>query len=180
MLPQAHLTSHYRMYGSRWVITLSWLSGLLRPFLYNSSVYLCHFFLMSSASVQFGSVQLLSHVWLFVTPWTAVSFILFPFFIVLIFASNAPLVSLIFLKGFFKLFLLMIPICVSEQSYYFHSYAKLCFSRKDTRSPVESILREGQVTSSSPETHQPLKCWWGKLNPSSIWLGKNFIFFLIA
>ena len=28
MLSKAHLTSHSRMSGSRWVITLSWLSGL--------------------------------------------------------------------------------------------------------------------------------------------------------
>ena len=28
MLPRAHLTSHSRMSGSRWVITPSWLSGL--------------------------------------------------------------------------------------------------------------------------------------------------------
>ena len=34
MLPKAHLTSHSRMSGSRWVITLSWLSGSLRSFLY--------------------------------------------------------------------------------------------------------------------------------------------------
>ena len=27
MLPKAHLTSHSRMYGSRWVIIPSWLSG---------------------------------------------------------------------------------------------------------------------------------------------------------
>ena len=33
MLPKAHLTSHSRMSGSRWVITPSWLSGLWRPFL---------------------------------------------------------------------------------------------------------------------------------------------------
>ena len=34
MLPKAHLTSHSRISGSRWVITLSWLSGSLRSFLY--------------------------------------------------------------------------------------------------------------------------------------------------
>ena len=130
MLPKTHLTSHYRMYGSRWVITSSWLSGLLRPFLYNSSVYLCHLFLISSVSVQFGTVQLLSHVWLFVTPWTAVSFILFLFFIVLIFTWNAPLVSLIFLKGFLKLFLLMIPICVSEQKLLLPFLCKALFLKK--------------------------------------------------
>ena len=43
MLPKAHLTLHSRMSGSRWVITSSWLSGSLRSFLYNSSVYSCHF-----------------------------------------------------------------------------------------------------------------------------------------
>ena len=44
MLPKAHLTSHSRSSGSRWVITPSWLSGLWRSFLY-SSVYSCHLFL---------------------------------------------------------------------------------------------------------------------------------------
>ena len=38
MLPKAHLTSHSRMSGSRWVITPSWLSGSWRSFLYGSSV----------------------------------------------------------------------------------------------------------------------------------------------
>ena len=42
MLSKVHLTSHYRMSGSRWVITPSWLSGLWRSFLYSSSVYSCH------------------------------------------------------------------------------------------------------------------------------------------
>ena len=51
ILPKAHLTLHARMSGSRWVTTPSWLSGSLRPFLY-SSVYFCHFFLVSSASVR--------------------------------------------------------------------------------------------------------------------------------
>ena len=39
VLPKAHLTSHSRMSGSRWVITPSWLSGPWRSFLYSSSVY---------------------------------------------------------------------------------------------------------------------------------------------
>ena len=77
MLPKAHLTSHTRMSGSRWVITPSWLSGSWRSFLYSSSVYSCHLFLISSASVR--STPVLS-------------------FIVPIFAWNVPLVSLIFLK----------------------------------------------------------------------------------
>ena len=77
ILPNAHLTSHSRMSASRWGITPSWLSGSLSSFLYNSSMYFCHPFLIPSASV---------------------SFIAFPSFIVPIFAWKVPLVSLIFLK----------------------------------------------------------------------------------
>ena len=77
MLPKAHLTSLSRMSGSRWVITALWLSGSWRSFLYSSSVYSCHLFLISSASVR--SISFLS----FIDP---------------IFAWNIPLVSLIFLK----------------------------------------------------------------------------------
>ena len=77
MLPKAHLTSHSRMPGSRWVATPWWLSRPLRPFLYSSSVYSCHLFLISSASVRF---------------------LIFLFFIVPIFAWNVPLVSPILLK----------------------------------------------------------------------------------
>ena len=77
ILPNAHLTSHSRMSGSRWVITPSWLSGSWRSFLYSSSVYSCHLFLISSASVR--SIPFLS----FIEP---------------IFAWNVPFVSLIFLR----------------------------------------------------------------------------------
>ena len=77
MLPKAHLTSHSRMFGSRWVITPSWLSGSWRSFLYSYSVYFWHLFLISSATVR--SLSFLS----FIEP---------------IFAWNIPLVSLIFLK----------------------------------------------------------------------------------
>ena len=52
MLPKAHLTSHSRTSGARWVITPSWLFGSWRSFLYSSSVYSCHLFLISSASVR--------------------------------------------------------------------------------------------------------------------------------
>ena len=76
MLPKAHLTSHSRMSGFRWVIT-PWLSGSWRSFLDSSSVYSCHRFLISSASVK--SIPFLS----FIEP---------------IFVWNVPLVSLIFLK----------------------------------------------------------------------------------
>ena len=65
------------MSGSRWVLTLSWLSGSWQSFLYSSFAYSCHLFLISSASVR--SIPFLS-------------------FIVLIFVWKFPLVSLIFLK----------------------------------------------------------------------------------
>ena len=77
MLPKAHLTLHSRMSGLRWVITPSWLSGSWRSLFYSSSVYSCHLFLISSASVR--SIPFLS-------------------FIVPIFAWNVLLVSLFFLK----------------------------------------------------------------------------------
>ena len=44
MLSKAHLTSHSRMSGSRWVITPLWLSGSWRSFLYSSLMYSCHLF----------------------------------------------------------------------------------------------------------------------------------------
>ena len=76
MLPKAHLTSHSRISGCRWVIIPSWLSRSWRSFLYSSSVYSFHLCLMSYASVK--SIPFL-------------------FFIVPIFAWHVPLVSLIFL-----------------------------------------------------------------------------------
>ena len=61
MLPKAHLTSHSRMSGSRWMTTPSWASGSLRPFLYSSFVYSCHhLFLISSDSVR--SLSFLSFI----------------------------------------------------------------------------------------------------------------------
>ena len=80
MLPKAHLTSHSRMSASRWVITPSWLSGSWGSFLY-SSVYYCHLFLISSASVR--SIPFLS----FIEP---------------IFAWNVPLVRSIPFLSFIK------------------------------------------------------------------------------
>ena len=50
MLRKAYLTLHSRRSGSRWVVTPLWLSGSIRSFLYSSSVYSCHLFLISSAS----------------------------------------------------------------------------------------------------------------------------------
>ena len=78
MLPKVHFTSHSRMSDSRWVTTSLWLTGSLRAFfLYSSSVYSCHLFLISSVYVR--SLPFLS-------------------FIVPIFAWNFPLVTPVFLK----------------------------------------------------------------------------------
>ena len=52
MLLKARLTSHSRMSGSRWVITLMCLSESLRSFWGSFSVYSCCFLLISSASVR--------------------------------------------------------------------------------------------------------------------------------
>ena len=68
MLPKAHLTSHSRMSGSWWVIIV--IIGSRRSFLFGFSVYSCHLFLISSASVR--SIPFLSFIvpiftWKF--PW---------------------------------------------------------------------------------------------------------------
>ena len=96
----AHLTLHPMMSGSRWVITPLWLSGSWQSFLYSSSVYSCHIFLISSASVQS---------------------ILFLSFIVSISAWNVPWVSLIFLKRS-----LVFPI-LSFSSIYLHRSLRKAF-----------------------------------------------------
>ena len=61
MLPKARLTLHSRMSGSRWVITPSWLSGSWRSFLYSSSVYFCHLFLISSVEWRRTLIFIGSH-----------------------------------------------------------------------------------------------------------------------
>ena len=53
LLSKAHLTSYSRMSSSKWLTTPSRLSRSLRPFLFSSSVYSCHPFLIFSASVRF-------------------------------------------------------------------------------------------------------------------------------
>ena len=60
ILSNAHLTSQSRMSGSRSVITPVWLSVSWWSFLYSSSVYSCHLFLVSSASVR--SIPFLSFI----------------------------------------------------------------------------------------------------------------------
>ena len=89
------------MSGSRWVITPLLLSRSWRSFLY-SSVYSCHLFLISSASVR--SLQFLS----FIEP---------------IFAWNVPLVSLIFLKRS-----LVFPILLCSSTFLHRSLRKAFLS----------------------------------------------------
>ena len=60
MLLKAHLTSHSRMSGSRWVITSLWSSESRRSFWYSYSVNSCHLFLICSASVR--SIPFLSFI----------------------------------------------------------------------------------------------------------------------
>ena len=88
MFPKAHLTSHSRMSGSRWVITPLWLSESWRSFLNGSSEHCCYLFLISSVSVR--SIAFLS-------------------FIVPILTWNVPLVSLIFLKRSLVFPILLFP-----------------------------------------------------------------------
>ena len=77
MLLKAHLTSHSRLSGSRWVTTSSWSFGSITFFFFYCSVHFCHLFSVSSASIR--SLPFL-------------------FFIVPIFAWNVPLAYPIFLK----------------------------------------------------------------------------------
>ena len=92
MLPKAHIASHSNVPGFRWVIYLQshtimaiWVMKIFF-FLYSSSVYYCHLFLKFSASVR--------SIW-------------FLFFIMPIFVWNIPFVSLIFLKRYLVLPILL-------------------------------------------------------------------------
>ena len=105
-LPEAHLTSHSRLSCSRWVTTLSWLSGSLRPFLYSYYVYSCQLFLISSASVI--SLPFLSFIvpilaWnsplIFQVSWRdlqSFSFYQFPLFICIVDLRRPSYLSLLF------------------------------------------------------------------------------------
>ena len=101
MLFKAHLTSHSRMSGcSEWSHHRGYL-GREDLFLYSSSVYSCHLFLIPSASAR--SLPFLS----FIEP---------------IFAWNIPLVSLIFLKKSLVFSVLLFSFN------YFHSSLRKVFS----------------------------------------------------
>ena len=128
MLPMAHLTSHSKMSGSRWVITPSWLPGSWTSYLYSSSVYSCQLFLISSASVRS---------------------VLYPFFLVLIFAWNIPLVSLIFLKRSLLLLLSCfsrVQLCATPYTAAHPAPPSLGFSREEHWSglPFPSPVHESE------------------------------------
>ena len=144
MLPKVHLTSHSRMSGSRWVITPSWLSGSWRSFLYSSSVYSCHLFLISSASVR--SIQ-------------------FQSFIVPIFAWNVPLVSLIFLKrSLIFPILLFSSISLHWPLKFFHGAARKTQVRSLGR---EDLLEKGMAT------HFSILAWNNSIARGSWRVGYN-------
>ena len=107
MLPEAHLTSHYRMSGSEVSDHTLMVIGSLRPLLYSSSVYFWHLFLMSSASVRH-----------------------FPFlsFMVPILAQNVPLTSPIFLQRSLVFPTLTFPLFLCTV-HLRPSYLSLLFSR---------------------------------------------------
>ena len=52
MFPRSHLISHSKVSDSRWVTTASRLAGSSKPILISYSMYSCHLFLISSASVK--------------------------------------------------------------------------------------------------------------------------------
>ena len=125
MLSKAHLTSHCRMSGSRWVTIPSWFSGSLRPFLYSSSVYSYHFFLISFTSVR---------------PFLFLSFIM-P-----IFAWNIPLTSPIFWKRS-----LVFPSLLFF-SIYFHCSLKKAFLYPLWRENLWNIWSSKAILWNSPST----------------------------
>ena len=118
MLSKAHLTLHSRMSGFRWVITPSWLSWLWRSFFVQFFYVSCHLFLIASASVR--SIWNLS-------------------FIVLIFAWNVPLLSLIFLKRSLVFPILYFPLFLFIDLWWSLSYFSLLFF--GTQDSVEYMSR---------------------------------------
>ena len=150
MLPKAHLTSHPRMSGSRWVTTPSWLFGSLRPFLYSSSVYSYHLFLISFISVR--SLQFLS----FIMPMLAWNVPLIPplflrrslFFPILLFPSISLHCS--FKKAF--LFLLAI-LWNSAFSWVYPLFSPL---------PFASLLSSAICKASSDQHFAFLHIFWGE------------------
>ena len=116
LLPNAHLTLYFRMFGSSPVIIPSWLSGSRISFLCSSSVYSCHLFLISSAYIR--SIPFLS-------------------FIVSIFLWNIFLISLIFLKRS-----LVFPILLFSSTSLHWSLRKAFLSLLAIQSPEGLIFKD--------------------------------------
>ena len=105
MFPKAHLTSHTRMSGSKWVATSLGLPGSLWPYLYTSSVYSYHLFI-SSASVRSllflscivpmlaGNLLLISPV--FLKRSLVFPILLFPLFLFILHLRRLSYLSLLF------------------------------------------------------------------------------------
>ena len=70
MLPKTHLTSHSRMFGSRWVIISLWFSGFLRLFFF--SLFLCIVLLCILATSSYSFLLLLGP-WHFFCPLLCLS-----------------------------------------------------------------------------------------------------------
>ena len=120
---------------------------VIKTFLYTSSVYSCHL-LISSASVK--SIPFLS-------------------FIVPIFASNVPLVSLIFFKGSLLLLLLLsrfshVRLCATPQTAAHQAPLSRRFSRQEHWSGLHFLLQcrkvksESDVAQSCPTLSDPMDC----------------------
>ena len=127
MLAKARLTSHYRMSGSSWVITPSWLSGSWKSFLYSSSVYSCHLFLISSASVR--SLPFLSFIVPILWNIPLVSLIFwrelwsFPFY-----CFSIVFLALITEEGFLISPCYSLELCIQMDISFFFSFAFCVFS----------------------------------------------------
>ena len=125
MFSKAHLSSHSRMSGSRWVITPSWLSGSWRSFLYGTSVYSCHLFLISSAYVR--SIPFLS----FIVPILAWNFPFVSNFLEEISSLSCSFVFIYFfaliLRKAFSSLCYSLGLCIQMDISFFFSFA-FCFS----------------------------------------------------
>ena len=151
ILPNAHLPSHSRMSGSRWVITPSWLSGSWRSFLYSSSVLgPYHFCPLSSPSLHEKN-PLVSLIFLKRT-------LIVP---ILLFFSISLHWSL--RKAFFSLLAILWKLYIQMYMSFIYSFAFHFFSQLFVRPPQTAILpfcisfSWGWSWSLSPlQCHEPL------------------------
>ena len=126
------------MSGSRWVITPSWLSGPWRSFLYSWSVYSCHLFLISSASVHTISVVYWAHLCMkyslnISNLLEAISSIFHSVIFLYFFALITEEVSLI--SPFYSL-----ELCIQMGISFLFSFAFHFFSQWFVRPPQKTIL----------------------------------------